>query len=134
MTREVLLSSHAIGHTAGVSTEITDSATAESLPAFVNRRMIELGITSVRQLARLSRGGVSHEIANRVVRGTHTGNLAPETARALATALQVPVADVWAAAAVTWYDGAELVATVRRLSPVDRRRVEEFARSLLPRA
>ena len=112
------------------------SEPVNELQALVIRRLDELGDhtgpLSARRAAEKSRGGVSYETLRNISRGTHSGNITDRTAEGLAMALDVPVAQVYAAARVPRPQSRWLwPERFDRLDPAQRRLIEDLAGALL---
>lgn len=98
--------------------------------------MVELGgdePLTAKELARRTGGAVSYEHVRNLARGQrHSGRLSERVAEGLARALEVPVADVYAAAGApspgTPWDWPR---RFNRLSPAQRALVEDLAAALL---
>lgn len=106
------------------------------LQDLVLRRLAELGIPgsamSVRSAAERARGLLSYETLRQIARGEHSGDITDRTAEGIALALDVPAAQVYAAARVPrpltrWHWPARF----DRLDPAQRRVIEDVAGVIL---
>lgn len=112
------------------------SEPVNELQDLVLRRLDALGDRtgpmSTRAAAERSNGSVSYETLRGIARGTHSGKITDRTAEGISRALDVPVAEVYAAAHVPrpqtrwrWPERFD------RLDAAQRRLVEDVAGSLL---
>ena len=106
------------------------------LQDLVLRRLAELGTPgspmSIREATRRSRDRLNYETLRKLARGEHSGDITDQTAEGVSLALDVPIAQVYAAARVPrplsrW----QWPAKFDRLDLDDRRVVEEVASALL---
>ena len=116
--------------------EESRQAPMSRLQELIRTRLAALGDRgqpmSHREAARRSRGAFSNETLSAILRGDHRGGITDRIAHGLAEALEVPVDDVYAAAAVPmpetrwrWPERFD------RLPPAWRRQVEDHAAGLL---
>lgn len=121
------------GGTAAVSER---SRHVNELQDLVLRRLAELGEPgspmSVRQAAKRSRGLLNYEVLRQIARGEHSNRITDTTAAGLASALDVPVQDVYNAARVPrpltrW----EWPKRFDRLDVAERKIVEDVAAAIL---
>lgn len=112
------------------------SERVNELQLLVLRRLNELGDSTgpmaARAAADRSRGAVSYETLRRIGNGTHSGRISDRTAEGIALALDVPVAQVYAAAAIPRPQSRWLwPERFDRLDTAQRQLVEEVAGALL---
>jgi hypothetical protein len=118
---------------------VTDSEempVADRLQQLVVTRLIELGTgdrpMSPRAAALRSRGAVSYDTLYRIIRGQHSGQLRDHVAQGIANALELPVADVYAAAGVPRPQARwEPPERLDRLTPYRRKLLEDLGSALL---
>lgn len=113
-----------------------DASPVNALQRLVLTRLAELGTPgepmSVREAARRVDGQVSHATLANIASGQHSGNLRPRVAEALASALQVPVVQVYDAAGQPRPEGEwVLPPRFNQLTHRQRQVVEEVADALL---
>lgn len=106
------------------------------LQDLVLNRLAELGVPgapmSIREAARRSGSRLNYETLRRIARAEHSGDISDQTAEGLSMALEVPIAQIYAAARVPrpanrW----QWPAKFDRLAAEDRRVVESVASALL---
>lgn len=95
----------------------------------VRRRLDELDI-SIREAARRSQGGVSHERLSQILRGKRGSAITPSTIKGIAAAIGVPARLVWDAAELSEPDPWDM-SRYNSLSPRQREIVEAVAAGYL---
>lgn len=116
---------------------MTENDPVDRLQHLILARLVELGDESgpmtAREAARRASGLVSYETLRNLARGTrHTGRITDRVAEGLARALEIPVAQVYAAAGAP-SPGArwEWPRRFDRLPPAQRQIVEDVAAGML---
>lgn len=117
-------------------TDSEDRPVANRLQELVVGRLVELGTDgrpmSARQVALRSRGAVSYDTLYRIIRGTHSGRISDRVAQGIAEGLEVPVANVYAAAGVPRPQARwEPPERLDRLTPYRRKLLEDLGSALL---
>lgn len=103
----------------------------QSLPSLVRNRLAELNISPT-EAARRSQGLVSAETLRLIARGAHNGQLRSTVPQGIALALEVPLADVLAAAGMPERHGRwDWPHRFDVLDPHERRVVESVAASIM---
>lgn len=115
---------------------MSERKSVNELQNLVLRRLAELGergtSMSVRHAAKRSRGLLNYEVLRQIARGEHSNRITDQTAQGIATALDVPIQDVYDAARIPrpqtrW----QWPARFDRLDGAERRVVEDVAAALL---
>lgn len=121
------------GGTAAVSER---SRQVNELQELVARRLVELGLPddpmSIRQAAKRSRGLLNYEVLRQISRGEHSNRITDRTAQGIATALDVPLQDVYNAAKMPRPQSRWLLPErFDRLDAAERSVVENVAAAIL---